>query len=347
MQPVYVVGCFARTPVGLTAAATAAAVRAGISRSKEHPVLVDSSGKPLRLALDALLDPEALGRERMAALTLPPLMEATSAVFAATTKEVPVFLGEPEVRPGWQGEDAVALRSALLGRLASQGVKAKLHAAAQGHASGLAAINKAATAIAHEHLDVCVAGSFDSYMSLDTLRWLDQTRRLATHRSRSGFIPGEGAAFVILASAGAARAMRRPHLATVRGSHSCHESKVSGSDQDNLGEGLAAALSHAASTLTPAERPIDGVYCDLNGERFRSDEWAFALLRRATLFADGTRYVAPAGSWGDTGAASGTLSCILATQAWQRGHAPGRFALAWGSSDRGLRSAVVLENGGV
>ncbi len=346
MQAVYLVGSFARTPVGLTAPAAAAAVRAGISRSTEHPVLVDSSGEPLRLALDARLDPEARGVERVAALATPPLVEASSAVASIAATEVPVFLGEPEERPGWLRRDAQALRSALLGRLASHGVQARLYSTARGHASGLAAIDKAASAIANEHADVCVAGSFDSYMNVDTLRWLDQNRQLANHRSRSGFIPGEAAAFVVLASAGAARALRVPRLATIRGSHSSHETKLARSDLDNLGEGLSDALTQAASGLDKAERPIDGVYCDLNGERFRSDEWTFALLRCGTLFTDGTRYVAPSSAWGDVGAASGTLSCILATQAWQRGHATGRFSLAWGSSDSGLRSAVVLEHEG-
>jgi 3-oxoacyl-[acyl-carrier-protein] synthase-1 len=83
------------------------------------------------------------------------------------------------------------------------------------------------------------------------------------------------------------------------------------------------------------------MYCDINGERYRSEEWSLAVLRvpHATKTLD---YVAPVACWGDVGAAIGPLSCILATRAWARRYSKGRNALIWCGSETGLRAAIAL-----
>ena len=48
--PVVVVGAGARTTVGMSAPATAAAVRAGIAGFGEHPFMVDTAGKRMVIA---------------------------------------------------------------------------------------------------------------------------------------------------------------------------------------------------------------------------------------------------------------------------------------------------------
>ena len=47
-----VVSTGARTPVGLRAPTSAAAVRAGICRHGFHPTMLDGAGDPLRFVLD-------------------------------------------------------------------------------------------------------------------------------------------------------------------------------------------------------------------------------------------------------------------------------------------------------
>jgi hypothetical protein len=49
----------------------------------------------------------------------------------------------------------------------------------------------------------------------------------------------------------------------------------------------------------------------------------------------------------DTGAAGGALMTGLALRAWQRGYDDGPFTLLFAGSERGLRSALVLETGEV
>ena len=91
----------------------------------------------------------------------------------------------------------------------------------------------------------------------------------------------------------------------------------------------------------PAEA-VDTIYCDINGERYRSEEWGFVCMRLPTIARD-FGYELSADSWGDLGAASGPVFCNLALQAWARGYARGPRALVWCGSESGLRGAVVLE----
>ncbi|WP_342379767.1 hypothetical protein NVS55_09605 [Myxococcus stipitatus] len=172
--------------------------------------------------------------------------------------------------------------------------------------------------------------------------WLDANRQLVGQGARSGFFPGEGAGFIALASPHGLRTLRMPSLATVRGFHSGQETRLIKTDTECLGEGLAAAISGTVSCLHPKEG-VDTIYCDINGERYRSEEWGFALLRTQRAFKDATAYVAPANCWGDVGAASGALLSVLAVRAWERRYARGPLALLWSSSESGLRSSVLLE----
>ncbi len=62
-----VVALAARTPVGLTAESSAAAVRAGIARLREY-AFVDPSGEPIIVASDPVLADDVQVRERLGAL---------------------------------------------------------------------------------------------------------------------------------------------------------------------------------------------------------------------------------------------------------------------------------------
>ena len=113
-----------------------------------------------------------------------------------------------------------------------------------------------------------------------------------------------------------------------------------------LGEGLTAAVQTAVSGLNPPAQRVGDVYCDINGERYRSEEWGFVCLRLSHYFDDPTAFHSPAECWGDVGAASGPLLSMLACQAFARGYATGVRALVWASSEGGHRGAAVFESAG-
>ena len=112
-----------------------------------------------------------------------------------------------------------------------------------------------------------------------------------------------------------------------------------------LGEGLTAVVASAASCLQRPQELITATYCDLNGERYRSEEFGYALLRTQGAFVKVHDYVAPADCWGDVGAASGPLFAVLAVASSLRGYANGAYPLLWAGSDGGYRAAVLLALG--
>jgi 3-oxoacyl-[acyl-carrier-protein] synthase-1 len=190
---------------------------------------------------------------------------------------------------------------------------------------------------------VVIVGGVDSYIDVDTLDWLHENDQWQGEDTRAGFIPGEGAAFVALMRPADARSAGLPPLALVRAVASTRESKLIKTDAVALGEGLTAAVAQAIAPLSAAGAVVEEAYGDINGERYRSEEWGFVALRLGAAFRDATQYRTAASAWGDVGAATGALNLILSTQAWQRGHATGQHALVWGSSEGGLRTAVLLE----
>lgn len=186
------------------------------------------------------------------------------------------------------------------------------------------------------------SGGVESYFDADTIAWLARNDQLNTDDSRNGFSPGEAACFMALDNDAARRAMNRTSLGIVRGLGVAFETKLIKSEAVNLGEGLATAITGAGSSLSlPRDAPAS-IYCDINGERYRSEEWGMAALRLPAPLC-GADYIAPAASWGDVGAASGPLFCALAVRSWARSYAPGPRSLVWAGSEAGLRSAVILE----
>jgi 3-oxoacyl-[acyl-carrier-protein] synthase-1 len=337
-----VVDVEARTPVGLTAATAAAAVRASIGRVSDHPFMVDPAGEPVRGALDPRLDPEIFGPQRLATLAAEPLERLCDRLPPEIGRGLLLVLALPEHRPGWDRKDEARLLE-IVGEIVARRFKgARVVPAATGHAGGLQGVQLAPGLLRGRGAEICVVGGVDSYYHPDTLDWLYEQRRAATEEVRSGFFPGEGAGFVVLAGHEGRRQWGLDARASVLGAEAVTEKIIWSSDTECLGLGLAQALSGAAAALGSVP-PIDRIVCDINGERYRSQEWGLAILRTAQLFKDATTYEAPASAWGDMGAASGPLFAVLAVQGWARGYAPGRHAMLFAGSDGGTRAAVLLE----
>lgn len=341
LQPVELLSCFASTPVGASMQSAAAAVRAGVTRVGEHVSLVDRRGKPVVSAAVEGVEGMRAG-DRAVELVTRPFSELLGAL-GGYADPVPVLLSFPEARPGWDEGDDRAVSQALSRLAANQNVKASIRCGGRGHAGVFEALKVAVELVANRAAKACVVGGVDSYLDPRTLGWLDSQRRRRAAYVRSGFVPGEAAAFVLVGAPELRHELRCTTLARVRGVHVARERVTVSENEEVLGEGLSSAVRGAARGVVTASTLVDDIYCDLNGERYRADEWGFALLSTQQWLRDGTKYVAPAGSWGDVGAASGALMMGLATEASQRGYARGRLAMAWASSDGGLRGAAVIE----
>jgi 3-oxoacyl-[acyl-carrier-protein] synthase-1 len=333
MRTVHIVAVVAQTPVGLTAESSAAAVRARLSRVKEHPFLIDGAGQKLRCARCESVDAAILGADRLIALTRQSLQAMSRALRLRTPLRIPLWLALPEPRPGFSTAHAESVRQSV-SKLVVPGISLlSVEEAGNGHAGVLCGMEQGVRALSEGRTELCLVGGVDSYFEAETLNWLDSERRIARDGIRSGFSPGEGACWLALADDRTRMQLGLPSLGIIRSIATATEKRSIDSEEGLLGEALTEVVNRAAADLADRSAQIDSVYCDINGERHRTDEWGFTLLRSGALFRDGTDYVTGVSEWGDMGAATAALSCLLATQAWQRGYATGP------------RGAMILEQG--
>jgi 3-oxoacyl-[acyl-carrier-protein] synthase-1 len=207
------------------------------------------------------------------------------------------------------------------------------------------AMHVASEKIANGECDLCLAAGVDSYHDSRTLQWLDETGSLMSAENRSGFPPGEAAGACLLSSRAFAEQHDMPVFARVAAATTALERHAIRGGGVCIGEGLTAALKGVISSLELPREAITTTYCDLNGQRYRSEEFMYTLLRVQGAFVDALDYVCPADCWGDIGAASGLLFASLAIASSERDYAKGPYPLLWAGSESGQRAAVFLKLG--
>jgi len=341
-----VAGLGAVTPVGRSAWAAAAAVRAGVSGFAAHGFMVDAAGKPMCVAAFPWLSAAQEIASRIGDGLVAAIRESLLPLQAATGEGgVPAFsllVNLPSHRPGLPDDLCDIVREHLM-REFPQGIE-RIGVAPLGHAGGMMALRSASEYLRAAPAGVCIVAGADSYLDPDALEWIEDTDQLHSAGERNnpqGFVPGEGAGAMLLVSADTARRMGLQPLGCIEGQGLGREAHLIRTDSVCIGEGLTAAMRGALGGLPPDERLTD-VYCDLNGEPYRADEFAFAALRTRERFVAASDFVAPADCWGDVGAASAVLLVMLACIAGLKGYANGPNALVWASSVTGERGALVI-----
>ena len=346
------------TPLGFDAEQTGAAIRARFNRFADHPfrmALVDDpeteDPEPLVISWLEEVAPAYEGGTRMLELAVPALKSllAKSGLKRADLARGALFLSLPQADPGWEEAGPAGDITEELVRRVGLTALASAKAYRAGHTGFAACLAAAAKALAAGEAAFCLVGGVETYHSDQRLAALDQAWRLKTARAADGFIPGEGAVFLVLETAPAAAARGAAVLATVSCLGFGREPRPYGSDFLSSGQGLSQALQPAfsrpaASTASAAsaEKPGRWILCDLNGESYRAAEWAVARTRASEKLDPIAALTHPADCLGDTGAASGGLLVAYALHAFGRGYAPAREALIWNASDDGARSAFLL-----
>lgn len=340
-------GIGAATAVGLTAWASAAAVRAGISGFGNHPFMVDAEGMPIVVAACPRRPREPSVAKRIENCLVPALAEVLGAVRADRYAPHPIrpalLLALPCARMGLP--DELAQRICRTISRTFPHAFGSVTALPRGHAAGLLALASGVAALASGHFSAFVVAGADSYLDPDTLEWLEETQQChgAGERNNAwGFIPGEGAGALLVMQRRLVTACRLRAFSRIAEVGLGQERNLNRSGQVCLGEGLSTAMRGAIAGLRPGRRITD-IYCDMNGEPYRADEFAFAAIRSREHFVSPGEFVAPADCWGDVGAASVPLAAILAVVATLKSYARGGTSLVWASSDTGERGAALLE----
>jgi 3-oxoacyl-[acyl-carrier-protein] synthase-1 len=339
---VVIAGVGARVATGVDALTTAMSVRAGKSVVRESR-FVDRAGEPIALAWLASMGEALVGRERFVGLAAPALAECArgwAALFAARGHPAPALPlvlaipaeADPDDPRGGKLLAAVAERSGV----AIDAGRSRV--VAQGRAGGAAAIEQAAARLAKGEEDAVLVGGVDSWFDPERLEDLDRDRRLHAPGAENGFVPGEGAAFVLLVAR--RRAGELPRFASVVGAATEREPRPYGSPDPCHALGITIATKRAIAGAAGAK--IGWALTDVVFERHRVEEWLYAEGRVQGALAPEYRHDQPLILTGDLGAASAPALVAMACVHFSAGSAPADLALVAAHSDSGERGAILL-----
>src|ERR1035441_6153237 len=119
-----------------------------------------------------------------------------------------IVVGTPEPRPGLPA----GIEDALGRQVASFRTSQDTTFLSSGNAAGLLSMKLARDVLHMGRSRFCLAGGVDSYLTADSLEWMDEQRILKTSANRNGFPPGEAAGFCLMATGATALELRLPVL---------------------------------------------------------------------------------------------------------------------------------------
>jgi 3-oxoacyl-[acyl-carrier-protein] synthase-1 len=325
-----------------------AAVRAGISRIGNSHIM-DRHFEPIQMGLvpEDALEPEL--PPEIDALPLPSRARRMLRLAAPALKSVLEHAGAPPVRlflglPQLTVTEAQWIKgfALYLGKIAGVAIDApNSRVVPSGRAAALMALELALDALDRDPARPVIVGGVDTFLDLRLLASLDADGRILGSRVMDGFIPGEGAAFLVLSHpASIGQAQGRVSL-TVQAAASASDPGHRSGPEPARGEGLAEAIEVLRGRLRDGCPPVATTFAGLSGESFDAKLWGIARMRHSDFFAAAMVLEHPADCFGDAGAATGAILLALAASAIGRGHraAP---ALVWAASDGESRACALL-----
>jgi len=334
------------TAIGANTEMTLDATRAGINRYKES-IVHNKQYKPINLALipESALPEFNEGLENKGLPTRQRRMLKMSEValtecLANTNfkSPLPLFLAVPEVIPNSINKP---MSNKFIDQLSIQaGIEIDIANSRMfelGRAGGFHALDYAFKYLEHTKQDYALLGGIDSYLDLALLSTLDKDQRIRADEVMDGFIGGEAACFILLASerikelAGKNAYVFKPGLADEEGHRY--------SDNIYKGDGLDNAFKNALQQADGIT--VNAIFSSLNGESLSIKECSVASMRNKNLIDENALTEHPADCFGDVGAAFGPLLLALTSLNIKKGHiqAP---CLAYSSSDTSYRGAAQV-----
>ncbi len=342
---VFIVNCGVQSPLGTYTSMSAANVRAVIPRVSNHPKFTDEAGQPVKTGMAGYLLTEEKNIRRFISLAKPALEECLEP-FAASglpINQIPLLVGIPKQRDGLDINQLKTLFQEAVQKLESQyRTLFNIEYYPNDHGSGMLALEAAKRKLEREETIFCLVGGMESYLEPSTIKWLEKKGRLKCKNNQNGFTPGEAAGFCLLTTLDTAQYHQLPLLAEIMAVANKTETKSVEKGEICLGEGLTQAMKQVLSLLDEEEQ-IAQIYCDMNSQRHRVDEYGYSVLHLGKHFLNPNDITAPANLWGDLGAASAPLLLSLVTESSRKGHAKGLYNLVYTSSPEKERGVALLK----
>lgn len=321
--------------VGYHLAAASCALRAGVDHFRESS-FIDHSGKSL---LAAQLDFEDLwGPQRLAQIVrmaVADCAQAGNAIDPAST--VLILTAAERGRPHTEVDNFERLY-----RECQELFDSPFHEGSAVFPHGRAGIGDALwhaqSQLQRDSVRRVLLVGADSLLDAATIEhYLGQDRLLSTGNA-SGFIPGEGAAALLLGIAGPSDT----GLHVVGAGRALESAKPEG-EIPNRAIGLTAAMREALALADLPANALDFWANDQNGETFFAKEAANAYARLMGDDGTGLPIVQVADCIGETGGAAGPMTLAFLSTLMSRDDSPGERALLHFASDEGQRAALIVE----
>jgi 3-oxoacyl-[acyl-carrier-protein] synthase I len=321
--------------VGVTAAASCAAIRAKLTNPIETR-FIDSDGEWI-MAHSAPLVPACGDRAKLAKMASLAIAEFLANVPANDLSAIPLILCIAErARPGrLQGidDDLLSDIQQELGFEFSQDSVILPH----GRVAGGAALVHARRLLHENRAPFVIIAATDTLLTWPTLQAYERQGRLLGPKNSNGFIPGEGAAALLIGPAPTTGGL------IIAGLGFATEPASIDSEQPLRAEGMARAIKAAAKEAGCDIHDLSFRISDLSGEQYYFKEASLALSRTLRVRKEKFDIWHPAECIGECGAVGGVAPLVVALAACMKGYAPGPNILCQASADSGERAATILQ----
>lgn len=326
------------TAVGFNAAASLAAMRAGIRNVNEANLWDAESG--VYLAAGKVSLPQWwVGVGKLAELAAPAIQECIVVAQPVLPTEIPILVGLPHAdRPCRIAELDTRIVEEIEHRLGF-----RLHPASKviprDHVSVVVALQEAAEMLSAGKAPCAIVAAVDSLLQQDLVESYLSRTRLLTQKNSNGFSVGEAGSAVLVTTAGT----NPQGELQVLGMSLAREKATIDSEEPLRADGLSQAIRDAFSQAGLTIEDVQYRITDLDGEHYKFKEMVLAMMRlerkpKPKLF----DLWHPIEFIGDVGAAIGPILLGVALHAGQKGYGVGLSVLCTLGNDNGERAAMVV-----
>jgi 3-oxoacyl-[acyl-carrier-protein] synthase I len=324
------------TGVGLDASTTCAAIRGAIDNFQETRFR-DQGGEWI-MGCEVPFTVPVRGEQRLIKMAARAVRECLDGIDRRTCETIPLLLCLAEAtRPGRIVLDDARFFSALEDELGFR-FHAQSTVISNGHVAVAVALRFARDLIGTTDVAQVLVVACDSLLVGATLADCERRDRLLTSQNSDGFIPGEGAAALLVEPL----QWRREGQLVCHGLGFAVEKAHIDSEQPLRADGLTAAIKQSLSEAGCGESILEFKIIDASGGQYVFKEASLAFSRIDRTKRSEFDVWHPADCIGEVGAAIGLVMIAVLKAACEKAYAKGTNALLHLGNDDGRRASMIF-----
>lgn len=324
------------TGVGLSAPASCTAIRCAIDNFQETRFM-DSGGEWI-MGCEVPLEQPWRGRTKLIKMAAMAIRECLSGSQQIEPESTPLLLclSEKE-RPGRVFEDDNQFFLDVLDELKLH-FHPKSRVIAHGHVSIAVALKHARELIQEMKVPHVLIAATDSLLVGSTLAYFEEKEHLLTSQNSNGFIPGEGAATLLVAPVTA----KQGSQLILTGLGFGVEPAPVDSEEPLRADGLTAAIRESLDEANCEMGDLDFRITDISGNQYCFKEASLALSRVLRKRKQEFDIWHPADCIGEVGAMIGVVMIAVLKAACEKAYCKGDHILAHLGNDDGKRCSMIF-----